>query len=110
MKDINNRNNRNNNDTMTEFTNQDRHFIQIAQDEALKSPCLMQHGALAVSGGKIIGRGYNHYRNQTSDGVVTNSCTCHAEMSAVRDVLRTVHNKQVHYLHAIKVAQDSAYI
>lgn len=95
---------------MSEFSNQDRHFIQVAQDEALKSPCLMQHGAVAVAGGKIIGRGYNHYRNQTSDGVVTNSCTCHAEMDAVRDVLRTVDRSHMHYRHSIKVAKDSPYI
>ncbi len=95
---------------MSEFSNQDRNFIQIAQREAQKSPCLMQHGAIAVSGGKIIGRGYNHYRNQTSDGVVANSCTCHAEMDAVRDVLRTLDPTHMHYRHSIKVAKDRPYI
>tara|TARA_Y100000591_G_C21836355_1_gene702773 strand:+ start:442 stop:720 length:279 start_codon:yes stop_codon:yes gene_type:complete len=90
----------------TTFSNQDFMFISAAQQEALKSPCLMQHGAVAVRGGKIIGRGYNHYRNQTSDGVVSNSCTCHAEMAAIRDVLRSVNNGCTHYRHSIKVAKD----
>lgn len=91
---------------MSTFSNQDSIFIQHALNEAQKSPCLMQHGAIAVAGGKIIGRGYNQYRCHTRDGVVTNSCTCHAEMSAVRDVLRTARNGHSHYRNAIKVAKD----
>ena len=91
---------------MNQFSNQDICFMQAALDEAHKSPCLMQHGAVAVSGGKIIGRGYNHYRSRTSDGIVQNSCTCHAEMAALRDVLRTHDTEHRHYLHAIKVAKD----
>ena len=95
---------------MSEFSNHDICFVQSAMDEAQKSPCLMQHGAVAVSGGKIIGRGYNHYRSRTSDGIVENSCTCHAEMAALRDVLRTHNTNHSHYLQAIKVAKDPANI
>lgn len=91
---------------MTEFSNQDEQFINLAQEEALKSPCLMQHGAIAVSGGKIIGRGHNHYRCKSSDGIIENSCTCHAEMAAIRDVLRTYDTEHKHYQNAIKVAKD----
>lgn len=95
---------------MSEFSNQDIYFMQEALEEAQKSPCLMQHGAVAVSGGKIIGRGYNHYRSRTSDGIVENSCTCHAEMAAIREVLRTHDTEHRHYLYAIKVAKDQTYI
>ena len=65
-------------------------FITMAAEECEKSDMLMRHGCVAVMNGKIIGKGYNNYRNKTSDGFVAREqCTCHAEMAALRDVYRS---------------------
>ena len=45
------------------LSNSDQTFINSAFNEALKSPVLMRHGAVAVVNRKIMGRGYNHYRS-----------------------------------------------
>lgn len=78
----------------------DYYFICKAQEIAQKSPCKMQHGAVAVSNGKIIGRGYNDYQtNDSSD--LSNACTCHAEMAAIKDALRNSGYYQK-YIHVLK--------
>jgi hypothetical protein len=65
----------------------DQRFINFAAEECLKSPVLMRHGCVAVMNGKVVGRGYNNYRNRTADGFVgENVCTCHSEMAALRQV------------------------
>jgi tRNA(Arg) A34 adenosine deaminase TadA len=89
---------------MTYLTMHDENFMQIALNEAVKSPCNSQHGAVAVVKGNIIGRGYNHYRCNTRDGFVNNSCTCHAEMSAIRQAFHQVDKTHMYFMHAIKVA------
>lgn len=95
---------------MNSISQQDEHFIQAALVEAQNSPCNMKHGAVAVSGGKILGRGFNHYRCHTRDGIVGDSCTCHAEMAAIRQILRRVNHSHGHFEHSIKVAQDTPHI
>jgi tRNA(Arg) A34 adenosine deaminase TadA len=45
------------------LSNNEQSFINHALNEALKSPVLMRHGAVAVANGKIMGRGHNHYRS-----------------------------------------------
>ena len=50
----------------------DQKYLEVAKYEAEKSPCAQRHGCIAVMGGNIIGRGYNHYRCQSSDGFVKN--------------------------------------
>jgi tRNA(Arg) A34 adenosine deaminase TadA len=68
------------------LSNKDQQFINIAAEEAMSSDCLMQHGCVAVLNGKVIGRGFNHLCNSTSDGfVVENQYSCHAEVSALRE-------------------------
>jgi len=76
---------------MSNISKQDESYIFLAQVEAEKSQCRTQHGAIAVCSGKIIGRGYNDYRNRTktSDGHLEIGCTCHAEMNAIRDIFKT---------------------
>jgi len=46
----------------------------------------MRHGAVAVAGGKIMGRGHNHYRSTSRDGFIKNTCTCHAEIASLRNM------------------------
>lgn len=62
--------------------------ISEAIEEAYKSPVLMRHGCVAVKNGKILARGFNHYRTFSKDNFITNTCTCHAEC----DVIRKLHN------------------
>ena len=64
----------------------DMKFLMCATCEAEKSPVLMRHGAVAVANGKVLGKGYNHYRSTSMDGFIVNTCTCHAEMACLRNM------------------------
>jgi len=68
------------------LSNSDQTFINSAYNEALKSPVLMRHGAVAVVNRKIMGQGYNHYRSHSKDSFIVNSCTCHAEIASLRNM------------------------
>lgn len=68
------------------LSNQEQSFINYALYEALKSPVLMRHGAVAVANGKIMGRGHNHYRTHSKDHFISNTCTCHAEIASLRNM------------------------
>ena len=71
------------------ISNTDMKFINSAAIEAEKSPVLMRHGSVAVVNGKIMGRGHNHYRSSSKDNFITNTCTCHAEIAALRNMFHT---------------------
>lgn len=77
-------------------SNRDIKFIQYASQEATKSPCLMKHGCVIVANGRVVGRGYNHYRNTSKDGFIHDCFTCHAEISA----LRQAHKRSVNFKRA----------
>lgn len=76
------------------------YYISQAIQEALKSDCKHQHGAVCVKGGKIIARGHNYFRTLRvfSNGKNTRKTrvfsgkntrklyTCHAEMAALLKV------------------------
>jgi len=68
------------------LSNNELAFINCALNEALKSPVLMRHGAVAVAHGKVLGRGYNHYRSYSKDNFISNTCTCHAEIASLRNM------------------------
>ncbi|MAH21019.1 MAG: hypothetical protein CMB96_06270 [Flavobacteriaceae bacterium] len=92
---------------MSHISKSDQHFINEAFNASLESPCQMRHGCVAVANGKIVGRGCNHYRSLSRDGIVQNTCTCHAEMAAIRNCLRThSQDPRQHYLLQLKVAKD----
>lgn len=78
---------------MTNLSNKELSFINFAINEAKLSKCLMTHGCVAVSQGKIIGRGFNHHCNPTIDGFVNGQYTCHAEISAIRNAYYSKINK-----------------
>ena len=67
------------------ISNKSFSFINAAIKEAEKSSIIQKHGCVIVTSGKIISRGYNNHRNQSKDGFLKNSCTCHAEISAIRN-------------------------
>ena len=60
---------------MTMLSTRDMTFINSAINEATKSEVLMRHGAVAVTNGKIMGRGHNHYRSSSKDDFIKNTCT-----------------------------------
>ena len=68
------------------LSNNEQSYINYAVNEALKSPVLMRHGAVAVAHGKIMGRGHNHYRTHSKDQFISNTCTCHAEIASLRNM------------------------
>lgn len=70
-------------------TNNEQTFINLAFNEALKSPVLMRHGAVAVANGKVMGRGHNHYRTYSKDCFIRNTCTCHAEIASLRNMFHS---------------------
>tara|TARA_B100000424_G_scaffold154063_1_gene117726 strand:+ start:128 stop:394 length:267 start_codon:yes stop_codon:yes gene_type:complete len=68
------------------LSNTDMRYIIQAATEAEKSPVLMRHGSIAVTNGKVRGRGHNHYRTYSKDAFIQNSCTCHAEIACLRNM------------------------
>ena len=74
---------------MTMLSTRDMTFINSAINEATKSEVLMRHGAVAVTNGKIMGRGHNHYRSSSKDDFIKNTCTCHAEIASLRNMFHS---------------------
>jgi deoxycytidylate deaminase len=70
------------------LTNKDHKHIARAKTEALKSLMLMRHGCVVANGNKVVATGYNTYRTRFGDHFINKSCSCHAEMDALRKVLR----------------------
>jgi tRNA(Arg) A34 adenosine deaminase TadA len=72
------------------ISNNDEQLISRAIEEARCSPCKMRHGCVASINGKYIAGGHNHYRIYSSNGVLDNPCSCHAEMDVLFKCLKTV--------------------
>jgi len=68
-------------------------FIDLAFDVASKSTMKMQHGSVVVKGNKMIASGYNSERTSFSDGFTGKTCSCHAEMAALRNALKPKRTK-----------------
>ena len=66
-------------------TNKSDKFCCAAVSHAAFSPMLQKHGCVAVVNGKIVGKGFNNYRNYSKDGLMRTCCSCHAEVAAIRD-------------------------
>ena len=62
----------------------DRSFAAMAVNCAEKSTMLMRHGCVAVANGRVLSTGYNHERSHSSDGLLHNMCSCHAEIHAIK--------------------------
>ena len=69
-----------------DISNNDFKYLSLAAEQANKSPVLMKHGAIAVTSGKITGRGYNNYRCYSNDGFINHTCSCHAEVDCLRNM------------------------
>lgn len=81
---------------------QDERFLSEAYMQAEESQVQMRHGAVTVINGKIIGRGCNNYRTHSSDQFIKNTCTCHAEISALRSTYNNYTNTYGKYSENIK--------
>lgn len=74
------------------WTNKHERMASLAFNEASKSELLFQHGCVLSRGKKVISRGHNNHRTQCKEGLISNmSCSCHAEV----DALRRVYNKRL---------------
>ena len=71
---------------MAILSNCDRTYLSLASLEAAKSSLQQRHGCIAVTNGKIRGKGYNSGRTKSHDGFINSTCSCHAEMAALRDM------------------------
>jgi tRNA(Arg) A34 adenosine deaminase TadA len=71
---------------MTQLSICDQTYLSHAAKEAGKSTLQSRHGCVAVANGKIRGRGHNSSRTQSCDGFIANTCSCHAEIAALRDL------------------------
>tara|TARA_R110002074_G_scaffold377069_1_gene554403 strand:- start:204 stop:476 length:273 start_codon:yes stop_codon:yes gene_type:complete len=80
----------------------DENYLSYAANEASKSTLLSQHGCIAVANGKIIGRGHNSCRTQSQDGFICNTCSCHAEMAALREVYKQTSTQYGNHINMIK--------
>jgi hypothetical protein len=61
-------------------------FIKTAMEEARKSDILHKHGCVIGCHGRIYARGFNSNRTSSKDGLIKDSCSCHAEISALRSL------------------------
>jgi len=87
---------------MTLISATDQTYLSCAAQEAQKSKLLSQHGCVAVANGKILGRGHNSSRTQSQDGFICNTCSCHAEIAALRELHKHSTNTHGKYSDPIK--------
>lgn len=88
---------------MISLSKKDFGFINSALDASKKSTMLMKHGCVVVENNSIIGTGHNSYRTRFGDKFMKESCSCHAEMHALREAMK----KKTRTCGSIKVAKGS---
>ncbi len=71
------------------ITNRDKRYIDVAFTASFDSNMLRKHGCCVVENNKVIGTGCNINRTQFKDNFIGLSCSCHAEMSALRNAIKT---------------------
>lgn len=86
-------NNHTNQFTVMDITRKDRSHIERAIYESRRSTMMMKHGCVIASGNKIIATGFNNLRTRFSNKFIDESCSCHAEMDALRKIY---HNSTKH--------------
>lgn len=95
---------------MTILSVTDQTFMALAAIESKKSNLQSRHGCIAVINGKIMGRGHNSPRTHSNDGFIRNTCSCHAEIAALRNLWHSSctntygkYGKQIKVVREIKV-------
>jgi len=84
-------------------------FISAAAHEATKSDVQARLGCIAVVSGKIIAQGYNKYRTYSKDGLIGESCSCHAEVDVLRKCLKQNVTKRI-VLYVIRISRDGEFL
>lgn len=87
----------------------DARYISAAAYEATKSEVQARLGCIAVVSGKIIARGYNHYRTYSKDGLIGMSCSCHAEIDVLRKCLKQNVTKRI-VLYIIRISRGGEFL
>ncbi len=96
---------------MAIYSATDETYMALAAIESRKSDLQSRHGCLAVVSGKIMGRGHNSSRTHSCDGFIQNTCSCHAEMAALRDLWHSsCTNTYGKYSKQIKVVREEQVI
>lgn len=71
---------------MNDLSNKQSKLVAIARLQALEAnEVLFKHGSVAVSGGKILAKGFSHPRTKIRSRFV---CTFHAEIDVISQLLR----------------------
>ena len=83
------------------ISSNDFKFLEEARYESFRSPVSMKHGCVAVVNGRIMATGHNHYRTSSKDGFICNSCTCHAEMDALRNMNKRTGRRGKNLQHSL---------
>jgi tRNA(Arg) A34 adenosine deaminase TadA len=86
------------------ISSSDFKFLEAARCESFRSPVSMKHGCVAVVNGRIMATGHNHYRTSSKDGFICNSCTCHAEMDALRNMNKRTGKRGKNLQHSMNDA------
>jgi tRNA(Arg) A34 adenosine deaminase TadA len=76
------------------LSKKDQSHVMRAVEECNYSTMLMKHGCVVANGSKILACGHNHYRTRFNDGFMKQSCSCHAEMDALRKVTKFAKQQQ----------------
>ena len=80
---------------MMKPTKKDYTMMERAIQMSHTSPMLMRIGCVIANGKKVAASGCNHYRTQYSDGITCETCSCHAEMDALRRLLHSTYKKDL---------------
>lgn len=93
------------------LTLKDLKFLDITKHMSLQSNLKSKHGALLVSKGKVISKGYNHSRCRFGGSYKVfdndfkknmNCCACHAEMDVLYKALLNIPNKSCSFKTRLK--------
>lgn len=90
-----------------QLTKRDNHYIDVAYDASQYSRMLMKHGACVVENNRVIGVASNSSRTQFKDKFIGVSCSCHAEMNALRNAIKS---RQQHQCFSVPRKKKSHWV
>jgi deoxycytidylate deaminase len=76
------------------ISKKDEKFLAMASHYASKSTMNSRHGCIVVLNGVVVANGFNHLRNYSSDKMLNQCYSCHAEIAAVRNAMKFTKIKQ----------------
>lgn len=91
--------------TTMSLSKKDHIHVMRAMDECKNSTMLMKHGCVVANGSKLLATGHNHYRTRFGDGFIKQSCSCHAEMDALRKVSKITNQQSQSFKVRKRVGQ-----